>query len=347
MLRGCRDLLERHNLHGKQVKVISWMWSAWGTQPGQPESPAKVDDRHRRTIEALKQGLPQRWDLIAGWGGLLPICHSENVLNRTVLLPYGVIEGEPSYPATNLCLDNMRPQFREFAAKYPTVEGMMGNVQTPLLQFPHVYYFTSAMFDAAYRDRPEKDVLLDLCRHLYPEHAQLLADCYLGLRESDAAKVQSLADRLDRLLREDRLGRLGIFGRKLFPDHRIVAQMLRLQLSFRAAGQRLAQNLTPTTSMADCEKLLADYFDSYLAWDAAHGWHNLWGWNAWQVGPPASVAEKLAKCLGERAAVDACLRRVGQTLAAKHDKMAVEVGCIAPLRIAVWAAIPIAERSPK
>ena len=138
--------------------------------------------RHRRTIEALKHGLPQPWDLIAGWGGLLPICRGENVLERTVLLPYGVIEGEPSYPATNLNLDNIRPQFREFAAKYPTMAGMMGNVQTPLLQFPHVYYFTSAMFDAAYRDRPEKDVLLDLCGRLYPEHKQLLADCYMALR---------------------------------------------------------------------------------------------------------------------------------------------------------------------
>ena len=118
---------------------------------------------------------------------------------------------------------------------------MMGNVQTPLLQFPHVYYFTSAMFDAGYRNRSERDVLLDLCGHLYPEHEQLLADCYLALKESDPAKIQPLADQLDGLIRQDKLGRLGIFGRKLFPDHRIVAQSLVLQLNFTRPAKGLGK----------------------------------------------------------------------------------------------------------
>ena len=209
---------------------------------------------------------------------------------------------------------------------------MMGNVQTPLLQFPHVYYFTSAMFDAGYRNRSEKEVLLDLCGHLYPEHKQLLADCYLALKESDPAKIQSLADRLDRLIREDKLGRLGIFGRKLFPDHRIVAQSLRPATELpRGRPKARARSDADPLSKADCEKLLCDYFDAYLAWDTAHGWHNLWGWNQWQVGTPPAVAEKLAKSLGDRSAVDACLRPRRQTLSAKYDKTAVEVGCIDPV----------------
>ena len=46
----------------------------------------------------------------------------------------------------------------------------MGNVQTPLLQFPHVYFYTSCIWDLDYRKRSEKDVLLDLAAQLYPEH---------------------------------------------------------------------------------------------------------------------------------------------------------------------------------
>ena len=35
--------------------------------------------------------------------------------------------------------------------------GLMGNMQTPLLQFPHMYYFTSSMWDLEYRKTSEKD----------------------------------------------------------------------------------------------------------------------------------------------------------------------------------------------
>jgi hypothetical protein len=337
VLRGCRELLDRHNLHGKQTKLINWMWMGWGRRPNDRSN---IGEFQRSTVRILKQDLPEPWDLIAGWGELLQLCWKEEVLGKTVLLPYGVIEGEPSYPATNLDFDNIRPQFRQFAAKYPAMEGMMGNVQTPLLQFPHVFYFTSAMFDAGYRSRPEKEILLDLSSYLYPDHKQLLADCYFALRESDPARIQSLSDQLDRLIQENKLGRLGIFGRKLFPDHRIIAQSLLLQLNFRAAGQRLARDLTSATAASDCEKLLCDYFDAYLAWDTTHGWHNLWGWNQWRVDPPPAVAATLATRLGARAAVDSYFQQINETLTAKYDKTAVEVGCIAPLKREVLASVP-------
>jgi hypothetical protein len=343
VLKGCRDLLDRHNQHGKDAKLINWMWTGWG----RADSRAGLASHQQTTIQGLKKNLREPWGLVAGWGDLLPLCRKENVLEKTVFLPYGVIEGEPSYPATNLDFDPLRKQFADYAAKNPEAAGVMGNEQTPLLQFPHVFYFTSAMFNAEYRNRSEKDILLDLCGYLYPEHRELTADCYLALRESDPAKIQPLADKLNDLIRENKLGRLGLFGRKLFPDHSIVAQTLALQLNFRAAGQRLSQSLTPSTSKIDCEKFLGDYFDAYLAWDTAHGWHKLWGWKSWQVGVPKGVPEKLAKILGSESALDACFDRIAEHLAAKHDKTAVNAGCLAPLKGDVLATIPIATLAQK
>lgn len=81
--------------------------------------------------------------------------------------------------------------------------------------------------------------------------------------------------------------------------------------------------------------MLTDYFDAYLAWDTAHGWHNLWGWDAWRVGPPSGVAEKLSHSLGDKAAMIAFFDGISKTLSAKYDKKAVEEGCIAPLKNAV------------
>ena len=351
VLNACRDSLNRHNIHGKETKIISWMWEGWGLVPGQLGS--KTRDLHEiETIQALKQGLPQPWGLVAGRGADLRLCRQENLLPKTMFLPYGAMEGEPAYPTTNVTIDAIRQLFATHVVRNPELEGMMGNLQTPHLQFPHMYYFTSSMNDTEFRQQSERDVLLDVSSHLYPEQKQLLADCYLALKETDPAKVQFLADQLDTIVKQDKLGTLGIFGRKLFPDHKIVAKILVYQLKLRAATERLALGFTPTTSKKDCEKLLFDYFDAYLAWDAAHGWHDLWGWKDWPIDafktdPRFSpVAQKLFKILGDKSSVDECFAAVASQLA-NHNQTALETGCIAPFKKAVLSTEPIATLAQK
>lgn len=336
VLQGCRALLDRHNLHGKQTKLINWMLWGWGREGMEMEGLA---EHQRLTLQRIRQGLPEPWELICSQFGFLPaddhmflpVCREEDALTKAVFLPYGIIEFEPSYPKTNLEIDGIRRTFHEQIDPFPDLAGAMGNVQTPLLQFPNVYYFTSSMFDAEYRDRSEPEVMLDLARYLYPEQKQLFADCCLAMKEPDLVKVAASADALDGIIREDRLGRPGLFGRKLFPDYRIVAKSLLLQLRFRAAQEALVQGTTPETPLDDCEKLLRAYFDAYLAWDTTHGWHGLWGWEKW---PPSdsrlvAVAETLRARLGGASAVDACLERVAQALAPQYGEDAVRKGCIA------------------
>ena len=77
-------------------------------------------------------------------------------------LPYGVIECEPAYPRTKVQIDAIRGMFDGQDGQSPDLAGIMGNVQTPLLQFPNFYYFTSVMSDSDYRKRSEPEVLLDL-----------------------------------------------------------------------------------------------------------------------------------------------------------------------------------------
>jgi sialate O-acetylesterase len=339
VLNGCRDLLDRHNLHGKQTKLISWMWTGWGLSPKQ-----MFDLNHQaQTLESLKAGLREPWGLVAP-ARFVSLCRKANILSKTVFLPYGAIEGEPAYPGTNVDISRMRGVFA-LANKNPELAGAMGNLQTPLLQFPHMFYYTTSMTDADYRQRTEREVLLDVSWFLYPAQKELIADCYAALKETNPGKIQSTADRLSRVLQENELGRPGLFGRKLFPDSKIVAQSLVLQLNATAARERLVQQITPSTSPADCEQLLLAYFDTYLAWDLAHGWHSLWGWKESPLGPAqldkrfASVFKKLAHALGDRAAADACFARLTQSLTAKYDKEAVEVGCITPVKTPVLAAL--------
>jgi hypothetical protein len=138
---------------------------------------------------------------------------------------------------------------------------------------------------------------------------------------------------------------LGIIGRKLFPDGRIVAQAIVLQLRLRAAQERLMQNVTPTTLKTDCTKLIRDCLDAYLAWDLTHGWHDFWGWTNIPLVPVSAdprypdMKLRLAKCLRDKAAIDACLAEVGLALSAKYDPKIVQQGCITPLADAMMTAL--------
>jgi hypothetical protein len=340
VLQGCRTLLDRHNLHGKQSKLIDWMWCGWGLNPRRTSEL----DHQALTVLSLKQGLPEPWWLVSGQFKYLPLCRQLGVLPKTVLLPYGMIEGEPSYPATNVEIDALRTTFAAHVGDSPELAGVMGNVQTPLLQFPHVFFFTSAIWDLGYCKRPEKEVLLDLANQLYPEHQELLADAFLGLKESNATKVAVLASRLDELIQHDKLKRTGLFARKLFPDHHIVAHSLVLQLRLRAARQRLVQSVTATSDTAPWASLVQDYCEAHLAWESAHGWHTLWGWEGVSLGALSAeprfpvLAARLARSLSGPAGVDAFFQQLGKALTAKYDKKAVDDGCIVPLKKAVLSA---------
>jgi hypothetical protein len=345
VLQACRTLLDRYNIHGKDAKLIHWVLWGWGRK--EKMQIEGLADHQRLALRALKQGLPQPlWFLSGQFPEYLPTCRDEGLISRTLYFPYGAIEGEPAYPGTNVQIDVIRGTFSGPNAKMADLAGVMGNLQTPLLQFPNLFYFTSAMCDSGYLGRSEKDVLLDVSGHLYPDRKQLVADCYLALKEPDPAKIETLAGQLNDILQKDTLGRLGVFGRKLFPDHRIVAKSLYLQLKLRAAQERLVQGISPTTARPECVRLLCEYFDAYLTWDLAHGWHGLWGWQLWwpgTVGNPR-LAQNLRKNLANDADLNACCDEVARTLAAKYDAAIVRQGCVGPLKEATLAAAPAAAK---
>ncbi len=88
-------------------------------------------------------------------------CRREGVLGKTVYLPYGAIESEPAFPATNVGQESVRKVFDK-AGQYPGLRGVMGNNQLMLLQFPRTYYFFETAWNSEYEKRPEADVMLDL-----------------------------------------------------------------------------------------------------------------------------------------------------------------------------------------
>jgi hypothetical protein len=55
VLNGCRTLLDRHNLHGKQAKLVNWMWYGWGRSKDQD-----AGEHQRLTIRSMQRNYPSR-----------------------------------------------------------------------------------------------------------------------------------------------------------------------------------------------------------------------------------------------------------------------------------------------
>jgi hypothetical protein len=347
VFRAMRELLDRYNVHGKQAKLINWMWTGWGNTEWQ--GPARQAELMKGTIRAMKRDVPEPWWLISGFKEYLPICQMEGVLERTVFLPYGIIEGEPSFPATNVPLDKVRKNL-DILGDFPKLRGLMGNNQCPLLQFPRTYYFLASAWDYDYRNRNQRDVLLEVAGHLYPEHKKLVADCFSAINETDPQKIDGLRAQLGSLINQDKLGRLGVLGRKLFPDRAQVARDLVSQLKVRAAREVMCRTLTPTTSRNESARVIESYLDALLAWTNLNGWEmmvNVNGWGSLIVYDKefAASMSNLKRALGggspvtDDTAIGSFLEPISKKLLLRYGtKNAVMQGCTDAIKKAIREA---------
>jgi len=346
ILKGCRALLDEHNIHGRDAKIINWLWTGWGHRLEIPGNLPVIAD----TVRAMKAEMPEPWRLIAGTEVYLPICQAEGVLDHTVYVPYGAIEGEPSYPWTNVGLGGIDGLFAG-AAKYPGLLGVMGNAQCPLLQFPRVRAFLELAWDPNAAERGEGERLLGMSRELYGEQAELIAECFAAVGTGGLERVEALENRLDELIQSSGLGRPGVLGQSLFPDSGFVARALLMQLQLRLAAERLYRGVDAGADPAECAGLVAALLDAYLSWDGAHGWHELWGPGPWQLGNlPAdprfvTALAHLRRTLGDDGSVNAFFDEVGRTLSVGRDAAGVAASAIEPMRSRVLS-VPLLSPNP-
>lgn len=342
IFKGARKLLDRYSVHKRQAKLIDWMWTGWGRHESDVAFMAE-------TISKFKKNLPEPWGLIAGMAPYLRLCQDESVLSKTVYLPYGAIEHEPSFPATNLGLDPICHALDQ-AAQYPGLRGVMGNNEIMLLQFPRTYNFLASAWDYDYRTRTQGEELQELCRNLYPDHKDLIADSFLALRETDPLRIGTTLNRLKELIKEGNAGRPGAIGRYLFPDQLVVARSLVFQLCIRLTRQSLLKGLRGKPDVSECATLVEDYFDKLLTWNKQTGWERMidvgiWTAPIYEQGKDFKEAMvHLKQVLGQGAPytsyaqIEAFFDGIRKDLLQKYGQNSVMVGCVEPLKLAVLQA---------
>lgn len=347
IFKASRALLDEVTIHGKQAKQVYWLWYGWG-QPGagRPDwSPRKQHHFMRETIRAMKREVREPWWLIAGQKPYLPACAAEGVLARTVYLPYNVIEAEPSRPGTQHNFRLMREHL-DAIGRYPGTAGLMGNVQTALLQFPHTHYFLGAAWDHGYRQRTPREALGDLAAQVYPEQQELLVDCWMAMAPAGRAHAGQLARRLERLVKADRLGRPGILGRRLFPDRRQIARDLVWQLKAWAAFEALRRAAGQRGAPEPCARSIETFLAAALKWDRQHGWSAYWRklGHPWELLPVydtaypqviANVKKILDGATADEAAITTFLAPIRRRLQRRFDAWIVDHCAIEPLKKAL------------
>jgi len=359
IFQAARKLLDQYSVHGSKTKLVDWMHVGWGrhkfftstdsviaaydwTSKNPDESDvAFMGD----TIRNFKSNLAEPWDLIAGQKPYLSMVEKEDVLSKTVYLPYGAIESEPAFPATNVGQESIQNVFDK-AKQYPGLRGVMGNNQLMLLQFPRTFYFFETAWNNDYEKRSETEVMLDLAAELYPDYKQLIADAFLALRETDSERINGTLTRLEEMVHKG-AGRPGALGRLLFPDSLAVARSLQMQLEIRAARQSMLKALRGKPDVNESARLVEAYFDKLLAWNQETGWDKMIDITVW----PAPIYEqgkdldegldRLKQVLAQGAPytgyaqVNDFFNGISKNLLQKYGLNSVMIGCIEPFKLAV------------
>jgi hypothetical protein len=214
--------------------------------------------------------------LIAGTGHYLPYLERLGVLDRTVYLPYGVIEAEPSLPFTNVEPEAVRGAV-EGAAAYRGLAGFMGNVQCPLLQLPQSHCMMERLWEgnavSGSAAAAAGGGLGDLARLLHPaeDAAAGVAAAFTALNATDAAHVDGAIAVLSNLAGWGSL-RPGLLGRLLFPASSQVVDDLIHQLGLRRAEADFVSALEAGAGAPALAPLVADYFRQCLRWEERHGY---------------------------------------------------------------------------
>ena len=146
------------------------------------------------TLALMADAIPEPWWLYGWLPEHLSAIRELGMTDKAMLYPYGVIEGEPTFPLTNC---NPGAVVRQVSAwdRDAWPRGIMANAQTHCLQLPHTYAFAHA----ASGGTVETLDLEAFAGRLLPSSASQIAAGWEQLEGGDAGRQRNLAGELRQL----------------------------------------------------------------------------------------------------------------------------------------------------
>lgn len=267
LLVGNRKLLNQYHQQPSQAALLYWVWGSWGT--------GTVEENWRNAMADFQNRVSPPRQFLLGWAPHVTIAKELGVLGESIFFPYGVIEGEPTFPLTSINFAEIRRSL-DFASAQNGLEGVMANAQTLFVQIPNLYCFFSAAWTGTV---PESDrtSLRSLARLILPSHSELLADGWTQLNGVDSATALSIAAKLEALAHGAQTGRAGTLGESIFPDQLLIVRDLATMLRIHAGALNVKEQVEKGRPASEVSEALNTYFREMLNWQKNNGFFGAYG----------------------------------------------------------------------
>lgn len=200
-----RATINEYGTHPQSQKIVPWIWCGWGAdweKNGAWNEP--IEPLTAPILELLKSELSEPWEILPGrsvrenWANgriNFELAERADLIEKSVLLCYEIIEFEPTPPAVVIQFDDIRRVLNEESPLVEKARGVMGNAQQPIMALPNLYFFARVFHEPEYSARSDEDVLRDFTAFLGGDSSLLIPawDC---LRRSRSTLPDDLPARL-------------------------------------------------------------------------------------------------------------------------------------------------------
>ncbi len=135
-----------------RAELIYWMWMGWENYnrfwaaAAQTKTGDPVPDQEWRldtftsTLSLMRDAVSEPWSVFACVPVHMDATDQPSLAHKRLFFPYGLIEGEPTFPLTNYAPQALADRLATLATtSFP--RGTMANCQTHCLQLAHTYLF--------------------------------------------------------------------------------------------------------------------------------------------------------------------------------------------------------------
>ncbi|HEY3377458.1 MAG TPA: hypothetical protein VGL77_08175 [Armatimonadota bacterium] len=214
-----------------------WMWIGWETYNRFWEDAlagktkynwSTIEQDCDAAVRMLNEHPEEPWRLFCCMNDVhKPIIERHGLQARTLHNPYGLIEGEPTFPLTNYLPANISEGLAAYDREL-TQLGVLANAQTHILQLPNTYIYAHL----AKGGTLETLDLPGFAEELIPGCGAVLAPAWVAMGGEDSARMRALAAQLSHCDASSAAG--GRFAGFLFGDPAQYVADLIMQLIFRA-----------------------------------------------------------------------------------------------------------------
>lgn len=190
-----------------QAELIYWMWFGWEAynrwwaemaKPAAERQPVEWGG-YSEILTLIREHIAEPWSVFVSNQKHFEVTQTSDLMAKRFFNPYGLIEGEPTFPLTNFSPETIYEGLAAYMAApqhYP--RGIMANAQTHCLQLPHTYLFahfvrggTLANIDL---DRFAEDIL--------PGLGTVIAHGWRTIEQHDPAAQRAAAGELKKYIGE-------------------------------------------------------------------------------------------------------------------------------------------------